>query len=147
MQDRIKRIQKIIELAELEMEQAAKTMEYMRNKLANDEGQLFSLKEYQQDCIQKPVKSGIINPIQLQSHNAFVDKLVQAIAQQTHEVQESTRMLELAEQAWHEKRSRVKALEAMQSRLKSKQQARLNKLEQKLLDELSAQKFTQNSIH
>lgn len=144
MVDRVKRLQKIIELAEMEMDQAAQTMDYMRNKLATDESQLYSLKDYQHECAQKPAQSGVINPIQLQAHNAFNDKLVQAISAQENVVAESQKMQQLAEQAWHEKRARVKALQAMQNRLKAKHEARLSKQEQKLLDELSAQKFIQN---
>lgn len=145
MTRRIQRIEKIIEIAELEMDQAAKTMVYMRGKLQEDQAQLVSLKEYQQDYNKKPSQSGSFTPVQLQAHNAFADKLVHALVAQTSQVEESDKMLEMAEQAWKEKRVRVQALKAMHARLESNEQARLNKQEQKLLDELAAQKFVREN--
>lgn len=141
MSKRLQRIAKIIEIAEMEMEQAARTMDYMRNQLVNDQGQLISLKDYQADYVKKPAQSGLINPIQLQTHNVFADKLIQAIVTQENKVVESTEMLEKAEQAWKEKRIRVKALQAMHDRISKHEQTVLNKQEQRLLDELSSQKY------
>lgn len=141
MSKRIQRIEKIVEIAEMEMERAAKTMAYMRGKLQEDQSQLNSLKNYQQDYNKKPAQSGVIDPIQLQTHNAFADKLIHALTAQQSQVEESEKMLEMAENEWKEKRVRVKALMAMHTRLQASEQARLNKQEQKLLDELAAQKF------
>ena len=141
MSKRSKRIAKIIEIADMEMDKAAKTMSYMRSQLLEDQGQLTSLLEYQKDYVNKPSQSGSISPIQLQTHNTFADKLIQAVITQENKVEESTKMLEMAEKAWHEKRIRVKALEAMYDRIKKHEQATLNKQEQRLLDELSSQKY------
>lgn len=141
MTSRLNRIQKIIELAELELEQASKTFVYMQNKLAEDQGQFASLKEYQREYAQKPSQAGTINPIQLQTHNAFSDKLSQAIVAQGNQVEESEKMLDLAQKNWNEKRIKVKALQALHTRIKNNHQAKLNKQEQQLLDELSSQKY------
>lgn len=141
MSKRLKRIAKIIELAEMEMEQAAKTMGYMRNQLLESQAQLNSLLEYQKDYVKKPAQSGLISPIQLQTHNTFADKLVQAISTQNNAVDEAQKMLEMAEQAWHEKRIRVKALEAMYKRIKQQADTALNKQEQRFLDELTSQRY------
>ena len=113
----------------------------MRDKLHQDQSQLNSLLDYQKDYVKKPAQSGSINPIQLQTHNAFSDKLIQALATQKNQVAESEKMLQLAEEAWGEKRIRVKALESLLARLKKQQEARISKQEQRLLDELSSQKF------
>ncbi len=145
MANRLKRIEKIIDIAALEMDQAAKTMAYMRNKLLEDQAQLNSLSEYQQDYIKKPAQSGSLNPVQLQTHNAFSDKLIQALASQQQRVMESEKMLQMAEEAWGEKRVRVKALQAMLVRLTKQEQDKLSKQEQRLLDELSSQKYAAKS--
>lgn len=142
---RIVRIKKILELAELEMEQAAKTMAYMTDKLAQEQQQMHSLLEYQKDYVKKPAQSGKINPIQLQTHNAFSDKLVQALAQQKNQLKESEKMLEMAQNAWQEKRIRVKALDALIERMKKQENTRINKQEQRFLDELSSQKYAAKS--
>jgi len=141
MASRLSRIEKIIELAQLEMDQAGKTMVYMRDKLHQDQSQLNSLLDYQKDYVKKPAQSGLLNPIQLQTHNAFSDKLIQALATQKNQVEESEKMLQMAEEAWGEKRIRVKALESLLARLEKQQETRISKQEQRLLDELSSQKF------
>jgi len=141
--NRLQRIQKLIELAEVELDQAAQTYSYMQNKLADAQSQLTSLKEYQDEYAKKPSSVTHISPIQLQTHNAFADKLIQALVAQKNQVEESEKMLELAQQNWIEKRSRVKALEALFKRIKSNEQVKLNKQEQRMLDELATQKHIQ----
>lgn len=143
MSNRLQRIQKLIELAEVELDQAAKTYSYMQNKLTDAQTQLASLEEYQDEYAKKPSSMARISPIQLQTHNAFADKLVQALVAQNKQVEESEKMLELAQQNWVEKRSRVKALEALFKRIKSNETAKLNKQEQHMLDELATQKHIQ----
>jgi len=145
MLSRVKRIEKIIDIAALEMDQAAKTMAYMRGKLQDDQAQLQSLLDYQQEYIKNPAQSGTIDRVQLQTHNAFSDKLVHALSSQQAQVEESEKMLQMAEQAWNEKRIRVKALEALLLRVQKNEQARLNKQEQRLLDELSTLRFANRS--
>lgn len=141
MSKRLKRIAKIIEIATMEMDKAAQTLEYMRSQLVADQGQLNSLLDYQQDYVKKPAQSGAISVVQLQAHHSFADKLMQAIVTQKNKVIESEKMLEMAQQAWQEKRVRVKALQALHDRLKNNEQALLNKQEQRFLDELSSQKY------
>ena len=141
MSTRLQRIDKLIELAELELEQAGKTFVYMQNKLADEQGQVDALRQYQQEYAQKPTQAGLMNPIQLQTHNAFSDKLTQAIEAQSKQVEETEKMLELAQKEWSEKRINVKALQALYKRIQTNQQAKLDKQEQRLLDELSSQKY------
>ena len=143
MSNRLQRIQKLIELAEVELNQSAQTYSYMQNKLVDAQAQLISLEEYQDEYAKKPSSVTHISPIQLQTHNAFADKLVQALVAQKNQVEESEKMLELAQQAWVEKRSRVKALEALFKRIKSNEMVKLNKQEQHMLDELATQKHIQ----
>ena len=142
---RINRIKKIVELAELEMDQAAKIMAFMRDKLAQDQQQLTSLQEYQKEYVKKPAQSGKLNPIQLQTHYAFSDKLVHALVEQNNQVDESAKMVEMAVDSWQEKRIRVKALQALVDRMKKQENTRLNKQEQRFLDELSSQKYAAKS--
>jgi flagellar FliJ protein len=142
MNSRIQRINKIIQLAESEMDQAAKTMIYLRNKLQSEDQQLQSLTEYLDEYAASFSNSGSFSSMQLISKNAFSDKLIQAIAVQKKQVEESEKMAELAEQEWNQKRIRLKALQALLQRLRKQHQIRLTKQEQRLLDELSAHKYS-----
>jgi len=142
--NRLKKIKKLIELAEMELDKAAQTFSYMQNKLSDAQSQFDSLKEYQQEYAKQPAQAGQISPIQLQTHNAFAEKLSQAVVAQQNQVEESEKMLELAQGNWTESRARVKALEALYKRIDSNELAKLNKQEQRMLDELSTQKYSQS---
>lgn len=145
MASRLQRIKKIIELAEVELDQAAQTFALMQSKLADAQSQLNSLESYQAEYAKKPSSVSQISPIQLQTHNAFADKLVQAVFAQSNQVTESHKMVELAQQNWIEKRSRVKALEALAKRIQNNDSIKLNKQEQRMMDELASQKYLQDT--
>jgi len=142
--NRLERIKKLIELAEMELDQAAQTFSYMQNKLADELSQLNSLSDYQSEYAKKPSSVSQITPIQLQTHNAFAEKLNQAVFAQNNQVKETEKMQEMAQANWIEKRSRVKALEALWKRINANENAKLNKQEQYMLDELATQKHIQN---
>ena len=59
-------------------------------------------------------------------------------------VEESEKMQTLSKENWIEKRARVKSLEALVKRISSNEQALLNRQEQRMLDELSGQRYIQN---
>lgn len=144
MSDRLQRIQKLIELAEIDLDKAAQTFAYMQNKLAEVQSQLESLHQYQSEYAKQPSQAGKISPIQLQTHNAFAEKLNQAVASQQQQLKESEKMVELAQNNWTEERAKVKALQALYKRIDSNELARLNKQEQRMLDELATQKHTRS---
>ncbi|QCU90450.1 flagellar export protein FliJ [Thiomicrorhabdus sediminis] len=146
MPNRLQRLHKLIELAEMELDKAGQTFHYMQNKLATEQGQVNSLLDYQADYAQQPISMGAIPAIQLQSRSAFSDKLNHAIIAQQQQVEESEKMVEMAQSAWQEKRANLKALQALYSRIENAENARINRQEQKLMDELSAQKFYQNQL-
>lgn len=142
---RLQRIEKLVELALVEQDKAAQTLAHMQTQLETAEMQLKSLQSYQAEYAQKPMLAVQISPIQLQTHNAFSDKLSLALQAQIDQVAESQKMAELAEKSWIEKRSRVKALQALVKRIKMNELIEFNKQEQRMLDELASLKFTQNN--
>ncbi|WP_029407187.1 flagellar export protein FliJ [Thiomicrorhabdus sp. Milos-T2] len=143
MANRLDRFNKIIELAEVELDQAAQSFALMQQKLSDALAQVESLENYQSEYAKKPSLSSQISPIQLQTHNAFADKLIQALYSQKQLVKESEKMVDLAKQNWIEKRSRVKALEALTKRIEANETIKLNKAEQRMMDELATQKHIQ----
>ena len=144
MSKRLQRVKKIVELAEIELDQAAQTYAYMQSKLADAQRQLESLESYCDEYAKKPSSVSHISPIQLQTYNAFSDKLSQALVAQRQQVIESEKMQSLAKDTWIEKRARVKSLEALVKRISRNEEAKLSRQEQRMLDELSAQKHIQN---
>lgn len=143
MANRLHRINKIIELAEVELDQAAQTFALMQQKLSDAQSQVEALENYQSEYAKSPSLASQISPIQLQTHNAFADKLIQALHSQKQQVEESEKMVDLAQQNWIEKRSRVKALEALAKRIETNEAIKLNKQEQRMMDELATQKHIQ----
>ncbi|GAB6069764.1 flagellar export protein FliJ [Thiomicrorhabdus hydrogeniphila] len=144
MSRRLQRVEKLVELAQVELDQAMQTYGHMQSQLNSAQQQLESLQDYCEDYAKKPSSEGSISPIQLQTYNAFSEKLSQALVAQGKQVVESERLCELANKAWMEKRVRVKSLEALFKRISNGEQVKLNQQEQKMLDELSAQKYIQN---
>ncbi|WP_130537778.1 flagellar export protein FliJ [Thiomicrorhabdus indica] len=144
MDKQLKTWQKLVELAEMEMDKAGKTLAMMQQKQNQDIEQLESLREYAQDYN----KQGI-NPAQslsqLNTYRLFADKLMQAIESQETVVTQSETMAEKAREAWLEKRARFKALEKLFIKMQSDYDGHLNKQEQKMLDELAAQQSVQSS--
>lgn len=134
---------KLVELAELEMDNAAKTLAMMRQKETDDANQLASLKDYSAEYQQKGV--GMQSLSQINTFRLFADKLAQAIEAQQQKLLQSAEMVEKAQEAWFEKRARFKALEQLFHKKQTDYEYRLNKQEQKLLDELASQKSFRNT--
>ena len=129
---------KLVELAEIEMDNAAKTFAMMRQQESSDASQLDSLREYQADYNQKGIKANQ-SLSQLNTYRLFADKLSQAIEAQEQKLQQSVQMVEKAQEAWFEKRARFKALEQLLQKKQNDYEYRLSQQEQKMLDELASQ--------
>lgn len=140
MSSRINRMQKLVELADIELDKAAQTLTVIQKQHADALAQLEALTSYAKEYGQVPTNQSVsISPIQLQTRHAFGEKLGQAVVAQTTQVDELVKTVEFAHQAWLEKRVRVKALQALLDKLKRGAQIKLNKQEQQLMDELATQ--------
>lgn len=147
MSTRIDQMKKLVELAEIDLDKSAKTLAAIQESYAKEVDQLDALTSYAQDYSQQPVeRSSSMSPIQLQTRHAFGEKLQQALVAQADQVQETMATVERAREAWLEQRGRVKALQAVLEKLKQNLQIKLGKQEQRLLDEISAQKVHLNKI-
>lgn len=144
MDRQLKTWQKLVELAEIEMDNAGKTLAMMQQKQNQDLDQLNALREYAQDYSQQGIQHSQ-SLSQLNTYRLFADKLMQAIESQEDVVTQSETMAEKAREAWLEKRARFKALEKLFLKMQSDHEGRLNKQEQKMLDELAAQQSIQSS--
>lgn len=140
----LKRWHKLVELAEIEMDNAGKTVAYMQEQLQVAQQQLDSLKSYMDEYAQAPSTKVSIGVVELQTHLAFGDKLHQALAAQMEQVKEKQSMAEKALEAWREKRARLKALQNLYSKKQKQLDFHLSRQEQKMLDELASQQAFQN---
>ena len=108
------------------------------------EEQVNALKEYSQEYSESRKTRVSWTPTELAGHNAFGNKVLDAIRAQEQKIVEQQEVVERAQQAWCEKRAHHKALLTMCENLKQKEITTQNKREQKMLDELAAQKFFQS---
>lgn len=144
MENKLRTWQKLVELAEMEMDNAAKTLAMMQQKSSQDSEQLESLRQYADDYAQQGVvESQSLS--QLNTYRLFADKLMQAIESQKEATNHSELMAEKAREAWLEKRARFKALQKLLKKMQDDSNNRINKQEQKMLDELAAQQTSRSS--
>lgn len=142
MASRISRIAKLIELAEIEQDKAAKTLAAVQEQLVRENAQLESLQAYSAEYGQESLKlQQGFSVMQLQSRHAFGGKLTQAIATQEQVVAQLSEAVDKARDAWVEKRQEVKSLESLKEKLVDAETKRQNKHEQRMLDDLAAQRF------
>lgn len=143
-QARLKKMLILLELAQKEQDKALETLGFFRNQLTSHEEQLASLQDYLQGYIDKINNEGMrVMPIQLQTTQTFIDKLNTAIYTQTDKVQEQTQLVERAQQAWFEKRARLKGFESLYQKIQKDLTISLDRREQKMLDDLASQQFVQ----
>ena len=145
MLSRINRMNKLVELAGIELDKAAQTLAALQKECTESEEQLTSLMHYasaidEQFSIQK---KGVTS-IDLLSQRGFCDKLHQAIEAQTEKVTRLKEVVDKGREEWLEKKIRKESLLALFHKLKQKHQLELDKREQRMLDELAAQRVIAN---
>lgn len=144
MSSSLQRWHKLVELAQIEMDNAGKTVALMQEQLQQAQEQYQALQNYLKEYARQPVQGPAQTITQLQTRVAFGDKLQQAIQAQSGQVEQKQDMVEKALQAWREKRARVKALETLYHKKQKLRETTLSKQEQKMLDELAAQQAVRN---
>jgi len=138
-------MQKLVELADIELTKASQTLAALREQYEQENAQLVSLESYIKEYANHPFNQTIVlTPIQLQTRHCFGDKLQQAIEAQTEQVNRLEEVAEKAREEWQEKKVRKESLLALLTKLKRTHQVELNKREQRMLDELAAQKVIAN---
>ncbi|WP_127470474.1 flagellar export protein FliJ [Thiomicrorhabdus aquaedulcis] len=139
-QQRAKTMQTLVDLAQIELDNAAKSLAMFQAQLEQAKQQLASLMQYSAEYSTDLIATHRpLSPIQLQSRAAFGGRVQQAVAAQTTRVTEVEKMVEMANQQWLERRTRVKALQALLTKLKQGIQVQMNKREQQFMDELATQ--------
>ncbi|WP_373020398.1 flagellar export protein FliJ [Thiomicrorhabdus sp.] len=146
MSSRIQKIQTLVDLAEIEEGKSAKTFAELQSQYKHHLQQLEMLNAYVNEYAQANVSKGqAVSPIQILSTQAFVSKLQHAIQAESDKTDELLNLTERSREVWMEKRTRLNALKKLLAKLIQDRQARIDKQEQRFLDELSGQSFHKNS--
>lgn len=137
MSSRIEKIETLVELAEAEEKKALETFSLLQTQYQQHLQQLETLQSYIAEYASPDM--GTQHTIQLLSTHAFVGKLHSAIEQESSKTESMQTLMEKGREAWIEKRARLKALQNLLSKMVRNRQIKLDKQEQRLLDELSTQ--------
>lgn len=142
------RLKMLVDLAEQDVEKAALTLRELQSQQAFVSRQLNDLKAYLQEYVAKMTTSGqFFLPIQLQTTQAFIDKLNQAIVNQHAQLGALDKNVDAAQAQWLDKRVRYNALHKVYTKRLQQAQQLEEKQEQKAMDELSALRFGQGRAH
>lgn len=142
MSKRTQRIQILVDLAKTEQENALTELGQLQSQKTEHQAQLESLNQYLQSYIDDINLTGMtLMPIQLHTTQGFINKLNLAINGQKEQVQALEMAIEKARQVWFEKRARVEAMQKLWDKVSQKEQFKLDKQEQSMLDDLASQQF------
>jgi len=142
---KLKRFEMLVELAQDELDKAQETFLAVRQQLESSEEQLDSLQDYHANHLSKIHNDKEITMAQLQTTQAFIDNVNKAILSQKEQMAQLTQALEKAQETWVEKRARHQSLKNIYLKLKRDERVRLDKQEQKMLDELASQQFVHSN--
>lgn len=146
MDKRAGRMLKVVEMATVELDKVAQEFQTIQSNYQAESNQLESLKSYQQEYLQRLKSSETTTLQQLNRVQVFLEKLNQAVINQNNLVKKLAEQAEIAKQAWVEKKLRKQALEKVYQKLKKDHQVKLDKQEQRMLDDLSSQMFVRNNL-
>ncbi|KUJ75464.1 hypothetical protein AVO42_09080 [Thiomicrospira sp. XS5] len=138
---KLERLRVLVDLAQDELDKAQDVFVTVRSQRDEYQMQLDSLLEYHSDYVGQLTKSRDTSVMQLQTMQAFLDKVTSAIHSQTQQVRQLDEVVEKAHAEWLEKRVRHQSLEKLCQKIEKDHHAKLEKQEQKLLDELASQRF------
>lgn len=142
LMSRSKRIKTLVDLAGKELEASEQMLRDVRLQRDQVGSQLNELVRYLDEYMANLTSSnrGYL-PIQIQTTQAFTDKIRQAVISQQQKLEAFEEIVQKAETQWLDKRVRHKALSKVYQRLVKNEQDALSKAEQKWLDDLAAQNF------
>ncbi|MDZ7923106.1 MAG: flagellar export protein FliJ [Marinagarivorans sp.] len=140
-----KRMDLILDLAEKEVEAAASKFTDAKNKLVSEKNKLDDILAYLNDYTNSSEKAGTrLMPEQMIRQRAFVQQLSQAQSQQRILIAQTERDMEHKKSLWQKTHLKQRAMQDLVKRLSTEDQARLDKVEEKLLDEFAQQQYVRS---
>lgn len=141
MKNRLSRMLTIVNLAKVDLESVEKNLQSINSQLHLNQKQQESLISYQNEYLEKLRNTATTTLQEINSTQAFLGKLSQAIEHQKTEIKNLENMLEQAKDFWVEKKIRAQSLEKLYHKLLKKQSLNLDRQEQKMMDDLVANNF------
>lgn len=134
----------IVKLSKVDLESAENDLKSINGQLQLNQSQLESLVSYQNEYLDKLKNSTTTTLQEINSTQAFLKKLNQAIEHQKSEIANVEEIIEKAKEFWIEKRVRTKSLEGLYKKIEHNQQVKLDREEQKMMDDLVVNNFILN---
>ncbi|HUA80270.1 MAG TPA: flagellar export protein FliJ [Dyella sp.] len=132
MASRSERLQPAVDQAQRRQKDALQRLAEQQQKLAHAEQQLDELKRYRNDY---SVADGGLTVSALLNRQQFVDRIDQAIVQQSRLVERMQRQVDGARDRWLLAHARENALDTVVDRLRKQEDLREQRLEQAEVDE------------
>lgn len=132
MPSRSDRLQPAVEQAQRRQKEALQRLAEQQQKLAQAEQQLDELQRYRRDY---GLSDGGLTVSALINRQQFVDRIDQAVVQQTRLIERLQRQLESARERWLQAHAREHALDSVVGRLRRQEDQREQRLEQAEVDE------------
>ena len=140
-----KRMDLILDLAEKEVDAAASKFTDAKNKLTAAKMKLDDILAYLNDYANSSEKTGTrLTPEQMIRQRAFVQQLSQAQSQQRILIAQIERELEHKKSLWQKAHLKQRAMQDLVKRLAAEDQTRLDKAEEKMLDEFAQQQYVRS---
>ncbi|WP_290704479.1 flagellar export protein FliJ [Amphritea sp.] len=139
MMKRSKRLQVVLDLAERKRKQAEQLLGQTQSRVQQGEATLVQLQDYYSDYANSFYSAGSegVTPGQLQTHQAFMQKLRVAVEQQRNALLMDRAQLEKVKEHWQAAYQHYKSVDTLVEKLKREELLKEEKQQQKELDERS----------
>lgn len=134
MTARSERLQPAVDQAQRREQDALQRLAVQQRRMAYVQQQLDDLERYRKEY---SLSAGGLTVTALLNRQQFVDRIDQAIVQQTREVERQRRILETARVQWVQTHARERALDSVVERFRAQEQQSEQRQEQAEMDERS----------
>ncbi len=142
---RDKRLKPVLHLAQNKVDEAARALGYLNQKLAEETQLAQQLSQYEQEYLQlmrggdAPQRAMDVQAVL--RYQSFIQRLEQAQLQQQEQINLLNQQKAQVTAHWVKTRARARAIESAIEAAQAQQQVWQNRLEQKQQDEASVQRF------
>lgn len=144
MKGRAARLQVVLQQSEAAERRAAQAFEAARSYLEAEQQKLEELRVYQADYQSSFASARISRASEIARQRAFLQKLSDAVTQQTGTVSQVTQVLEQKRSLWHKAHLKYKAMANFVHNAGLEEAKALDRKEEKMLDEWTAAKCRAN---
>jgi flagellar protein FliJ len=136
MDKRVKRLDRIVTLAELEERHECLELRRVQQSLDQAAHTLEDLLSYRRNYEHGPISFSSVAAVRWQDYRRFLSRLDQAVVSQNELVSSRQQLLRVHQRRWQEKRRRVGVLDEIRQRYLRAAAERDERLMQKALDDL-----------